>query len=173
MGLVKVSRGSIPCVSRLAWFLVHSFFCYACCSGSRRDGTGCALCVPPYFSVHGRLYHSPCHAAVESAQAYCYEHCKGGWIFRVKLSFLFADPKLVTDATIAMAGALLLFLIPISLNDNIFVMDWHWASKMSWGVLILFSAALLCPVINELRLILLHAQFSQTVQQVKGRLLVG
>lgn len=65
-----------------------------------------------------------------------------GWIFRTKLTFLFADPKLVTDATIAMTGALILFLIPINLKKNIFVMDWHWASKMPWGVLILFGGGL-------------------------------
>jgi sodium-dependent dicarboxylate transporter 2/3/5 len=32
-----------------------------------------------------------------------------GWMFRTKLSFLFTDPKLVTDAAIAMTGALVLF----------------------------------------------------------------
>ncbi len=65
-----------------------------------------------------------------------------GWMFRTKIGFLFPDPKLVTDAAIAMTGALLLFLIPINLKKNIFVMDWHWASKMPWGVLILFGGGL-------------------------------
>jgi sodium-dependent dicarboxylate transporter 2/3/5 len=64
------------------------------------------------------------------------------WIFRKQLSFLFPDPSLITDATIAMAGGLVLFLIPISLKKNIFVMDWHWASKMPWGVLLLFGGGL-------------------------------
>ncbi len=65
-----------------------------------------------------------------------------GWIFRKQLGFLFADPKLVTDAAIAMTGAIVLFLIPINLKKNEFVMDWHWASKMPWGVLILFGGGL-------------------------------
>lgn len=65
-----------------------------------------------------------------------------GWIFRKKLGFMFADPKLITDATIAMSGALLLFLIPINMKKNEFVMNWHWASKMPWGVLILFGGGL-------------------------------
>ncbi len=65
-----------------------------------------------------------------------------GWIFRKQLGFLFPDPTLVTDAAIAMTGALLLFLIPINLKKNEFVMDWHWASKMPWGVLILFGGGL-------------------------------
>jgi len=65
-----------------------------------------------------------------------------GWIFRAKIGFLFPEPKMVTDAAIAMTGALLLFLIPINLKKNLFVMDWHWASKMPWGVLILFGGGL-------------------------------
>jgi len=64
------------------------------------------------------------------------------WIFRGQLSFLFSDPKLVTDAAIGMTGALLLFLIPVDLKKNQFVMDWHWAAKMPWGVLILFGGGL-------------------------------
>ncbi len=65
-----------------------------------------------------------------------------GWMFRKQLDFLFPDPKLVTDATIAMAGALVLFVIPISRKTNEFVMNWHWAAKMPWGVLILFGGGL-------------------------------
>lgn len=65
-----------------------------------------------------------------------------GWIFRKKLGIIFPDPKLVTDAAIAMTGALLLFLIPVNLKKNEFVMDWNWASKMPWGVLILFGGGL-------------------------------
>lgn len=66
-----------------------------------------------------------------------------GWIFRKQLGiYFFPDPKLVTDATIAMTGALLLFVIPINWKKNEFVMNWHWASKMPWGVLILFGGGL-------------------------------
>ncbi len=64
------------------------------------------------------------------------------WIFAKPLASLFPEPKFITDATIAMAGALLLFLIPIDMKRNQFVMDWHWASKMPWGVLILFGGGL-------------------------------
>ncbi|MDO3379260.1 SLC13 family permease [Geoalkalibacter halelectricus] len=64
------------------------------------------------------------------------------WIFRQQISFIFPDPGMITDATIAMIGASVLFLIPINMKKNIFVMDWHWASKMPWGVLILFGGGL-------------------------------
>jgi sodium-dependent dicarboxylate transporter 2/3/5 len=65
-----------------------------------------------------------------------------GWIFRKQLGFLFPDPAMVTDATIAMAGALILFLIPVNHKRNEFVMNWTWAAKMPWGVLILFGGGL-------------------------------
>ncbi|MBU1169661.1 MAG: DASS family sodium-coupled anion symporter [Proteobacteria bacterium] len=64
------------------------------------------------------------------------------WIFSKQIGFLFSDPSLVTDATIAMAGALVLFLIPVDLKHNQFVMNWDWAVKMPWGVLILFGGGL-------------------------------
>lgn len=66
-----------------------------------------------------------------------------GWIFRKQLGpVVFAEPKLVTDAAIAMTGALTLFVIPVSWKKNVFVMNWEWASKMPWGVLILFGGGL-------------------------------
>lgn len=64
------------------------------------------------------------------------------WIFRKQLGVLFPEPKLVTDAAIGMSGALLLFLLPVNLKRNQFVMDWHWAAKLPWGVLILFGGGL-------------------------------
>lgn len=64
------------------------------------------------------------------------------WIFQKQIEVIFPDPKLVTDAAIGMTGGLILFLIPISLRRNVFVLDWHWASKMPWGVLILFGGGL-------------------------------
>ncbi len=65
-----------------------------------------------------------------------------GWIFRKQLAPIFPEPKLITDATIAMLGAIALFLIPINFRKSQFVMNWHWASKMPWGVLILFGGGL-------------------------------
>lgn len=64
------------------------------------------------------------------------------WIFRGQLAPIFPDPKLVTDAAIGMVGATVLFLIPISLKQNLFVMNWEWAQKLPWGVLILFGGGL-------------------------------
>ncbi len=64
------------------------------------------------------------------------------WIFAKPIAAFFPEPKFISDAAIAIAGGLVLFLIPINLKRNEFVMDWHWASKMPWGVLILFGGGL-------------------------------
>jgi sodium-dependent dicarboxylate transporter 2/3/5 len=49
---------------------------------------------------------------------------------------------LVTDATIAIAGALALFLIPVDRKQGIFALDWPTARRIPWGVLLLFGGGL-------------------------------
>ena len=48
----------------------------------------------------------------------------------------------VTDGTIAMAGALALFLIPVDFKRGIFALDWPTAKKIPWDVLVLFGGGL-------------------------------
>lgn len=64
------------------------------------------------------------------------------WVFAGTVRSVFPVPTMVTDAAIGMAGGLLLFLIPVDLKRNVFVLDWDWASRMPWGVLILFGGGL-------------------------------
>jgi sodium-dependent dicarboxylate transporter 2/3/5 len=45
----------------------------------------------------------------------------------------------VQDSTIAMIGALLLFILPVDLKRGEFVLNWHWASRLPWGVILLFG----------------------------------
>lgn len=45
----------------------------------------------------------------------------------------------VTDSTIAMAGALLLFIIPVNFKQRQFLLDWQTALKIPWDILILFG----------------------------------
>lgn len=48
----------------------------------------------------------------------------------------------LTDAGIAMCGALVLFLIPMNFSKGEFVLTWSDMKKLPWGVLILFGGGL-------------------------------
>jgi len=72
-----------------------------------------------------------------------------GWLVREPKQFgAFEIPglqswfPLVTDSVIAMAGALLLFVIPVSIRDRTFALNWEWAVRIPWGVLVLFGGGL-------------------------------
>jgi len=72
-----------------------------------------------------------------------------GWVFRSDLhigswvipgwSNLFGINKWVDDSTVSVFVALLLFAIPVDLKNGIFLLDWQWAKKIPWGILILFG----------------------------------
>jgi sodium-dependent dicarboxylate transporter 2/3/5 len=71
------------------------------------------------------------------------------WIFRPLL--MTAMPWLrLSDAGIAITGALLLFLIPIDLKQGRFLLSWKEAAGIRWDVLILFGGGLaLAAAIGE------------------------
>ena len=48
----------------------------------------------------------------------------------------------LTDAGIAITAGLILFVIPVNMKRHEFVMDWHTAVKLPWGLLILFGGGL-------------------------------
>ncbi|MGD2035341.1 MAG: SLC13 family permease, partial [Bacteroidales bacterium] len=72
-----------------------------------------------------------------------------GWIFRKDIQLgdilirgwttRLGIESYVHDGTIAMAGALLLFVIPTDIRKNEFVLNWEWARRIPWGILILFG----------------------------------
>ncbi len=74
----------------------------------------------------------------------------GLWLFRPLLNrwqFSWADSSYypfsnLTDAGIAMTGAMLLFLIPVNFSRREFTMDWQTAERMPWGILLLFGGGL-------------------------------
>lgn len=56
----------------------------------------------------------------------------------------------LSDTTIAILGAVVLFFLPVSFRRAEFVMNWHYAEKLPWGVLLLFGGGLsLASAINE------------------------
>ena len=72
-----------------------------------------------------------------------------GWIFRTNISIgqfnitgwtnLLGIEEYVHDSTVALTGAMLLFIIPTSLKNHEFVLNWEWAKRIPWGILILFG----------------------------------
>ncbi len=61
------------------------------------------------------------------------------WIFRELLERIIPG---ISDAGIAIAAGLALFLIPTNLKKGRFLLDWDSAEKLPWGILILFGGGL-------------------------------
>lgn len=64
------------------------------------------------------------------------------WIARPMLQK--ATPVLagLSDAGIAITAGLILFGIPVSLKEREFLLNWEWAKRLPWGVLVLFGGGL-------------------------------
>jgi sodium-dependent dicarboxylate transporter 2/3/5 len=75
-----------------------------------------------------------------------------GWVFRNNISIgvlvipgwsnLLGVEENVKDSTVAIAVALLLFIIPENLKEKRFLLDWDSAMKIPWGVLLLFGGGI-------------------------------
>jgi solute carrier family 13 (sodium-dependent dicarboxylate transporter), member 2/3/5 len=56
----------------------------------------------------------------------------------------------LSDASIAIGGAIALFLLPVDLRRGVMVLDWEWAKEIPWGILLLFGGGLtLASAIDE------------------------
>jgi sodium-dependent dicarboxylate transporter 2/3/5 len=98
---------------------------------------GAELAAPGPLSAGARLT-----AAVMLLVAVC-------WIFRPILADVLPWLRL-SDAGIAVTGALLLFLLPADLKAGRFLLTWREAAEIRWDVLILFGGGLaLAAAIGE------------------------
>ncbi|MBA6412142.1 DASS family sodium-coupled anion symporter [Parahaliea sp. F7430] len=62
------------------------------------------------------------------------------WIFRPLLSASLMP--WLSDTGIAIAAAITMFMIPVNLRQQSFVLDWQSAEKLPWGILLLFGGGL-------------------------------
>lgn len=62
-----------------------------------------------------------------------------GWLARPLLADVLPG---LTDAGIAITAGLLLFVLPVSVREHRFALDWDTAARLPWGVLILFGGGL-------------------------------
>lgn len=104
--------------------------------------------------------HDPAHVYQESSQLNPMGHGEKrvliifvltilGWIFRADLTLgpvtipgwaqTLGLSEWVSDATVAMLAALLLFIIPTNLRTGEFLLTWEWAGRIPWGVLLIFG----------------------------------
>jgi sodium-dependent dicarboxylate transporter 2/3/5 len=63
------------------------------------------------------------------------------WVARPWIETLIPGVGL-DDTVIAMTAAILAFLIPVDLRRGVFLMNWDWAKRLPFGVLILFGGGL-------------------------------
>jgi solute carrier family 13 (sodium-dependent dicarboxylate transporter), member 2/3/5 len=64
------------------------------------------------------------------------------WITRFAWSDLFPQAEYIDDSTVAIFFALVLFVIPIDRERGEFALDWEWAQRIPWGILLLFGGGL-------------------------------
>ncbi len=74
------------------------------------------------------------------------------WIFRSDVvlgsvtipgwSRWFPQSAFLHNGTVAVLGALVLFVAPVDLKRGEFALDWDWAKRIPWGILILFGGGL-------------------------------
>jgi sodium-dependent dicarboxylate transporter 2/3/5 len=73
----------------------------------------------------------------ERRTAYLFGLTAAAWMFRPLWTQWMPHGQLVTDSTIAMTAALAAFLLPAGSGKRL--LNWEWASKLPWDVLLLFG----------------------------------
>lgn len=64
------------------------------------------------------------------------------WIFQQLFNEIIFQAEVLNDTNIAMAGGLLMFIVPVNLKEAKFILHWEDTRNMAWGILILFGGGL-------------------------------
>ncbi|MBT8195065.1 MAG: SLC13/DASS family transporter [Bacteroidia bacterium] len=64
-----------------------------------------------------------------------------GWIIRQPLNNMLGSPVL-NDTIIALMGGILMFLVPVDLKNQEFILSWKDTRSLPWGILLLFGGGL-------------------------------
>ena len=63
------------------------------------------------------------------------------WIFQQLINSAL-DNNILNDTNIAMAGGILMFIVPDDLKKNVALLDWQSMKNLPWGILLLFGGGL-------------------------------
>ncbi|MDP4685361.1 MAG: SLC13 family permease [Salibacteraceae bacterium] len=63
------------------------------------------------------------------------------WIFASPIND-WLGTRALNNTNIAMAGGILMFIVPVSFSKSEFILDWKSTSRLPWGILILFGGGL-------------------------------
>lgn len=91
--------------------------------------------------VHGKLEALGRMSAGERRTGYVFIFTASLWIFKDILESVFPWLHL-DDASIAILGATLLFVIPADIKNNEFLLRWKDTEKVPWGILLLLGGGL-------------------------------
>jgi sodium-dependent dicarboxylate transporter 2/3/5 len=72
------------------------------------------------------------------------------WITQDAINHFIVGAEILNDTNIAMAGGLLMFVVPVDMKKLTFILEWKDTKNMAWGILILFGGGLcLAEGLNE------------------------
>lgn len=95
-----------------------------------------------------------------------------GWIFKGTINGLLGF-GLLSDTTTAMAGGMLMFIVPEKLNKNQALLNWDDTQRMPWGILILFGGGMcLARALEEVGIIQAVGDWVAGYQGISGLLLI-
>ncbi len=141
------------------WWLTRKRFSFGNCSQSTAD------VIKTELDALGKITYA------EKAVAIVFTIAALLWIFRPMLK---GAVPFLNDTVIAMGASLVLFLIPTNVSKREFLMDWEQATKLPWGILILFGGGLaLAGVINSSTLALWLAEQLNVFGGVNFIIMIG